>query len=230
VTGTDAQTADAQTASSRIQSVHLQPAPITPPQRRVLVALKRGGELTADELAEALEISASGVRQHLSALRAAGYVDSRQERGQPGRPADRFSTTEQTEALFSRSTGDLSIELLSHLEEEDPALVTMVFERRRRRRVEEAQDRLAGKTVHEKVAVLAELLDAEGYLADFLEDQPGHFRINLHSCAIWAIAARYGQACNTELEFLRDLVPEAKVDRVTHKTAGAHTCVYEIVF
>ena len=73
-----------------------------------------------------------------------------------------------------------------------------------------------------------ELLDAQGYLADSDKLGDNHYRINLHSCAIWAVANRYQQACTAELDFIRDLIPDAAVDRVTHKTAGAHTCAYEI--
>ena len=45
---------------------------------------------------------------------------------------------------------------------------------------------------------------------------------------MWSVASRYRQACSEELEFLRDLVPGATVERVSLKTAGAHTCAYEI--
>ena len=135
--------------------MHPSTGQISPVQRRVLVVLKRLGEATADDLAKTLEISASAVRQHLSALRSAGYIDAEQQRGQPGRPADRFHTTELTEAMFVKDTSNLSIELLSHMEEEDPGLVTRVFERRRQRRVAETADKLAGKTLGEKVAVLS---------------------------------------------------------------------------
>jgi len=192
------------------------------------VVLKRLGEATADDLAKTLEISASAVRQHLSALRSAGYIDAEQQRGQPGRPADRFHTTELTEAMFVKDTSNLSIELLSHMEEEDSGRVTRVFERRRQRRVAETADKLAGKTLGEKVAVLTAELDAEGYLADFDQIDTTHFRINLHSCAMWAVASRYGQACATELDYLRELLPEATIERITHKTAGAHVCAYQV--
>ena len=192
------------------------------------MVLKRLGEATADDLAKTLEISASAVRQHLSALRSAGYIDAEQQRGQPGRPADRFHTTELTEAMFVKDTSNLSIELLSHMEEEDSGLVTRVFERRRQRRVAETADKLAGKTLGEKVAVLTAELDAEGYLADFDQIDTTHFRINLHSCAMWAVASRYGQACATELDYLRELLPEATIERITHKTAGAHVCAYQV--
>ena len=201
---------------------------VSPAQHRLLEVLKRHGEATADELADALAISPGAARQHLSSLRSAGYVDARQERGQPGRPADRFRTTDRTEAMFAARAETLSIELLVHIEEEDPELVGRVFERRRRRRVEAVRHLLDGKTLAEKVDALAVLLDAEGYLADTDGSSPECFHINLHSCPIWNVATQFGQACTSELEFIRELLPEARVERVTHKAFGAHTCVYEI--
>ena len=203
-------------------------AAISPAQRRVLEALKRVGEATADELAATLEISSSALRQHLSALRYAGLIAAHQERGQPGRPADHYRATAGTEQLFTTTDSTLSIELLGHIQEEDPELVNRVFERRRRDQVASARDGLSAKPVDERVLHLTELLDAQGYLADCETVDPDHHRINLHSCPLWAVASHYRQACTNELEFLRELLPEADVERVTHKTAGAHTCTYEI--
>lgn len=197
-------------------------------QRRVLVALKRRGEATADELAIDLDISSSAVRQHLSALRSAGFITARQERGQTGRPADRYHATDLTEPLFVTPDISLSLQLLEHIEEEDPDLVGRVFERRHRRLVEEAKDKLTGKPIDERVATVAELLAAQGYLADSDTLGDHQYRINLHSCTLWAVATRYQQACTAELDFIRDLLPDATVERVTHKTDGAHTCAYEI--
>lgn len=203
-------------------------AELSSAQRQVLVALKRRGEASADELAEALGITPSGVRQHLVVLRSAGLAASRQERGRSGRPADLYHSTDLGDTLFAGASGDLSLELLGHIEEEDPELVARVFERRRRRRVEQAGERLVGKSLDEKVAILAEILDGEGYLADFDKLADGSYRMALHSCAIWAVASRYGQACATEFEFLRELLPETEIERIAHKMAGAYVCGYEI--
>ena len=41
-----------------------------------------------------------------------------------------------------------------------------VFQRRRRRRVEQCREKLAGKTLGDTVAGLAAILDAEGYMAN----------------------------------------------------------------
>jgi predicted ArsR family transcriptional regulator len=198
----------------------------SPTQRRVLEALKRLGEATADELAVTLEISASAVRQHLGALRAAGLIDARQVRGHAGRPADRYRATTRTEPLFV--TSDVSIELLELVDDEHPDLVDRVFDRRRQRLVDDAQAHLAGTTIDERIARVTELLDAQGYLCDWEQLDDHHFRINLHNCAIWSVAQRFGKACASELEFLQGVLPDATVARVTHKTSGAHTCAYDI--
>jgi DeoR family suf operon transcriptional repressor len=203
---------------------------LSPTQRHVLEVLKRHGEVTPDELAVALKISSSAVRQHLAALRTAGLVVSRKDHGHAGRPAERYRATTLAEPLFANTEDRLPIELLEHMEAEEPELIGRVFDRRRRQMVDDAENRLAGRTVNEQVAILTELLDEQGYLADFEAVTAGHFRINLHNCAIWAVANRYPQACAAELDYLRALLPEASVQRVTHKTNGAHTCAYDIRF
>jgi predicted ArsR family transcriptional regulator len=200
----------------------------SPTQRRVLEALKRLGEATADELASILEISSSAVRQHLAALRAAGLIEARQERGAAGRPADRYRATVRTEPLFV-SSDDLSVELLELVGDEHPDLVDRVFDRRRQRLVDDAELDLAGIPTDARVAKVTELLDAQGYLCDWEQLDAGHFRINLHNCAIWSVASRFRKACASELEFLQGVLPDAAVSRVTHKTNGAHTCAYDIV-
>lgn len=205
-------------------------ADLSSTQRHVLEAVKRHGEVTPGELAASLEISPSAVRQHLAALRAAGLVLSHKEHGHAGRPADRYQATELAESLFARAGDSLPIELLGYMEAEEPALIGRVFDRRRRQMVDEAENRLAGKTVDEQVAILTGLLDEQGYLADFESVAAGHFRINLHNCAIWAVANRYPQACAAELDYLQALIPEARVQRLTHKTSGAHTCAYDVRF
>jgi predicted ArsR family transcriptional regulator len=204
---------------------------LTAAQRNTLIALKRRGEASVDDLADALAITPSAARQQLAALRSAGLVATRQQRGRPGhpgRPSFLYHGTHQGEALFAHATGDLSVELLSYIEEEDPNLISRVFERRQHRRVEQVRDQLVGKSIDEKVAALAELLDAEGYMAAFDKLPDESYRVTLCNCAIWPVASLYGAACATELEFLQAVLPEADVERVEHKVAGGRVCEYAL--
>jgi DeoR family transcriptional regulator, suf operon transcriptional repressor len=198
-------------------------------QRQVLTAVKRRGEASADEVAGMLGITPSAVRQHLAILRTGGFVASRQERGRPGRPADVYHSTELGESLFAApATGEFSVELLRHIEDEAPELIPRLFERRRRGRVEQYRDQLAGQTLGDAVSGLAGILDAEGYMADVDRLPDDNYRLTLHSCAIWAVASQYGLACTTELEFLQQVIPSADITRVIHKVAGAFVCAYDI--
>jgi DeoR family suf operon transcriptional repressor len=212
-----------------MESAPVASANLSTAQRHVLIAVKRRGEASADELAKILGITPSAVRQHLAALRSGGFVASHQVRGRPGRPADLYHSTELGESLLAGpSAGDLSVELLGDIEDEDPELVPRVFERPRRRRVEQCRDQLVGKSLGDTVAGLAAILDAEGYMAD-VDNLPGDsYRLTLHSCAIWAVASHYGLACTTEFEFIQEVIPEAEVTRVVHKVAGAYVCAYVI--
>ena len=112
---------------------------ILPATRRALLkALKTHGESRADELAERLGVTVSAVRQHLTGLQADGLVEFREQRGGRGRPRHVYRLSDAGEALFPRSYGELTTELLAYVEDEDPELVERVFERRRQRRVAQA--------------------------------------------------------------------------------------------
>ncbi len=114
--------------------------------------------------------------------------------------------------------------------ESDPALVDDIFDRRRQRRLEGAQARLAPLEgdFAARVAELARILDEDGYLASFEASPDGSFRIIEHNCAVLDVAERYGQACSSEIAFLRQALPEARIERVSHMIAGAHACAYAV--
>ncbi|MBV8160240.1 MAG: ArsR family transcriptional regulator [Acidimicrobiia bacterium] len=201
---------------------------LAPTRRQILESLKRRGELTADDLADQLGLTTSGVRQHLVALTSEGLVAHRLVREGPGRPRHCYHLTPAADSLFPRAYSDLTNELLGYASDDDPELVARLFERRRRRRVEEARRRLVGKDFSGKVEELARILDEDGYLADFEARPDGTYLVTEHNCAILGVARRYGQACSSEIGFLRDALPEADIDRVQHMIAGAHSCAYAV--
>ena len=199
-------------------------------RRAILVGLKKRGEARAEELAGDLRITASAVRQHLTGLVANGFVGHREVKGGPGRPKHLYSLTPAAEALFPKRYSDLTNEVLAIVEDEDPSLLDKVFERRRDARVSNALPRLAaaGPALAGRVAELATILDEDGYLAQWEELGDGTFRITEHNCAVLDVAERYGKACSSEIAFLRDVLRNASVERVSHMIAGAHSCAYVV--
>lgn len=200
-------------------------------RRALLIALRKRGEARAEELAEQLDVTVSAVRQHLQGLAAADLVAHREERAGPGRPRHVYRLAPAAEALFPRSYGELTVELLDYIGDEDPELVARAFERRRRARVERTRERLAELDFDARVAEVARVLDEDGYLAEVEQlddDAGGGWRILEHNCAILAVAQRYGHACGSEIAFLREVLPDADVTRVSHILTGAHACTYEV--
>ena len=141
---------------------------------------------------------------------------------------DLYYGTDLAEAMVSKTTGALIVELLEVIEDEDPELLLRLFQQRKERRVKDVQDQLRGKDLPGRVAGLAKILDDEGYLSSFEELADDTYQITLHNCAIWGVASRYPQACSSELDFLREVLTEANVERINHKIAGAHVCGYQI--
>lgn len=195
-------------------------------RRAVVELLKARGEASAADLASELELTAAAVRQQLKELGDAGFVAHRR-RGDDGRgrPTHCYSLTPAAGSLFPQRYGDLTNELLDYV---DPAMVPTLFERRRQRRTEGAQARLRGLSFEDRVVELARILEEDGYLATAERVDKDLWRIVEGNCAILDVALRYGHACTSELAFLRDVIPDAEVERVSHIVAGARACAYEI--
>ncbi|MCU1458173.1 MAG: putative transcriptional regulator [Actinomycetia bacterium] len=201
---------------------------LAPTRRAILVALKRTGGATAEELGAGLGITPSAVRQHLQALTAEGLVEHAPDRARAGRPRHRHVLTPAGEAFFPKRYGDLTLELLADAEAEDAGLVDRLFERRRNRRLERTLLRVEGRPLEGRVEELTRVLDEDGYVASCERADDGALRIVEHNCAVLEVARRYGQACSTELEFIRAVLPDAQVERVRHMMAGQSACAYEI--
>ncbi len=201
-----------------------------PTRQRILITLKMMGEASTQQLATRLGMTAMGVRRHLYALEAAGVIAHRVVRYGQGRPRFVYFLTPEGHHWFAQRYAALSLELLTYLAElYGEEAVALLFERRARRRVEEASRVLGDLPVEERVAALAELLDREGYLAVWHKEGPGQYCLCEHHCAIHDVAVRFPQACVSELKFIQALFPEASVERVRHLVQGHYYCAYRIV-
>jgi len=206
--------------------------PLPTARRAVLYAVRHRGDATVEDVAVAMSITVSGARQHLTALVEHGLVDAVEvprPAGQRGRPRFLYHVTELADALFPKAYGALTNELLGYLAEEDDATVDRLFARRREHRIQAARARLPlDATLHERVVELARILDEDGYLATAEVVAPARFLVVEHNCAIAAVARRYGQACTSELAFIRAVLPDATVERVSHMVEGDRHCAYDI--
>jgi DeoR family suf operon transcriptional repressor len=194
----------------------------------ILRFIKKRGEARAEELAGELGITVSGVRQHLTAMARDGLVTHTERREGPGRPKHYYGLTAFADTLFPRAYAELTNELLGYLEGESPELLELVFKKRGERRLIRARERSVGKDFRGQVQAVAQILDEDGYLAEFEEKPDGTFLITEHNCAVLGVARQFGHACSSEIGFLREALPTAEVTRIHHMLSGAHVCAYEV--
>ena len=209
------------------------PLPLPTGRRAVLYAVRGLGDATVDEVAEYLGITISGARQHLTALADDGLVEANElarEQRSRGRPRLTYHATELADAIFPKAYAALTNDLLGYLAEENSETIDRLFARRRDDRIANAHDRLATRrSLGARVEELARILDEDGYLATAERIGRDHLRLVEHNCAITSVARRYGQACTSELDFIRAVLPEARVERTSHIIDGARHCAYDIV-
>lgn len=197
---------------------------------RLLYLLKSRGAQTPAVLAEALGISATGVRQHLTKLHAQGLVAFDDERHSVGRPKRTWRLSERGHARFPDRHGSLTVELLDATRQVfGEAGMEQLIAHRERQSLEQYRTALKdADSLYQRVQRLAEVRDAEGYMAECGKTDDGYLLIENH-CPICAAARECQGLCRSELALFQQVLGEgAAVERVEHLLAGARRCAYRI--
>ena len=201
---------------------------LQPTRRKIILALKQRGGLTAAELAEQLGITSMGVRRHLTMLERDRLVRYELAQRGKGRPSYVYHLSPEADNLFPKNYASLANELLSYLAADDDQHVIELFDQRAQRRIRQAQSKLGGKSLVERVAGLADILRIEGYLAEWAQVDANTFLLSEHNCAVHDVAQEFRAACGSELTFLQAVLPDADVTREHHMMGGDMMCAYRI--
>src|SRR6185312_3555545 len=87
-------------------------AELSPGRMAVLSLVKREGPVSADSLAEKLNLTAMAVRQHLAALQAEALIAFETESRPRGRPLQKWNVTPRASAYFADSHSALAADLV----------------------------------------------------------------------------------------------------------------------
>jgi len=201
------------------------------PADRILFQLKTRGPAETLALAGALGISRQATLQHLERLVADGLADHADERRGVGRPRRIWSLTEAAQARFPDTHAQLTLEMLDAVRAEfgEAGVERMILRREQATARTYARAMAAAETLEARVARLAEIRTAEGYMADWSPDPGGGFLLVENHCPICAAAAACQGFCRAELMVFREVLgPDARVERTDHILAGARRCAYRI--
>jgi len=197
-------------------------------RRRILIALKERGGMTADELADKLGISAVAVRRHLTNLERDRLVDHEQVQRGMGRPSYVYRLTEAANQIFPNNYDLLASYVLEAIEELfGREAVDRIFEQRTQELAQSYRSLMKGDTLPDRLEQLTRLREAEGYMPVWEEQEDGTYVLRQHHCPILRVAEECGQACTHELALFVDVL-DAEVVRQSHQVSGDTTCSYRI--
>src|SRR6185503_8989023 len=153
-------------------STALETTNLGPTKRRIVERLKRADAKVSD-LAQVLDMTEAGVRQHLDALAEHGLVVSRPGAVEGrGRPPTVWTLTDLAQDLFPDRHDDLTVELITAVRNAlgDQGLARVIDARADVQRA--AYERALPKrgTLRARVEALATIRTAEGYVAEVLDD------------------------------------------------------------
>lgn len=196
-------------------------------RERVLQTLLAQERCTINELAEAVEINPISVRHHITRLQAEGLVDSDEERHGVGRPRRLYFLTQNGRERFPTRYLRLTLRLLQQLKETvPPAMVSKLFAQMAQDIAAEHEDELEGLTIEERLDLVKNLLESEGFTVDW-ERQGDQYHIRETNCPYFYIGQDHPEVCSVDQILISTVlsVPAEKIQCMLH---GDHHCTYII--
>lgn len=207
----------------------------TSTKQDILQFLLKGGQGTALELAESLDISAQAIRRHLKDLEAEGVIQYRSVQAGMGRPQHIYELTSLGRDRFPNRYGDFALSFLDTLAETAGREQVISILRKQWQRKATEYSRLVGAgSLSERVSKLVELRRAEGYMAECYPVESvdveigDRFVLMEHNCAISNVAETFPSVCGNELEMFAAVLPDCTIERTHWIIDGEHRCGYLI--
>jgi len=199
-----------------------------PTRRRILIALKEHGGLTADELGKELGITSVAVRQHLTNLELGQLVDHEQVKRATGRPTFVYHLTGPAHLLFPSSYDQLAIQVLRTVKDLfGQQAIDLIFEQRKQEQIERYRADVNGETLRDRLEQLTRLRQADGYMATWEDLADGSYLLHQRNCPILRVAEWCDAACGQEMALFADLL-DVEITRQRHQAMGDATCSYQI--
>lgn len=200
--------------------------PIT--RRRILTLLKEKGELTADELAELLNISSVAVRRHLVKLEGDQLVAYEEIQRGMGRPSYVYRLGEAASTFFPRRYEELAASVLETIKDlYGTDAIDAVFRMRSEHLIATYRPKVNGKSLDARLEQVVQLRAADGYMPTWEPGTGETFILREANCPIIHVAAGCDAACNHDVAILEGLL-DAEVIRKGHLAKGDIACVYEV--
>ena len=196
-------------------------------RQQILDYLRRQGRATVKDLDSFLDLTPTGVRQHLTVLEREGLVTAHEDRGRVGRPALVYKLTEKGDALYPKSYDQLANVLIEEVRELAGAQALQTLLRRVASRFAEPyKERLEGRPLSERVLEASQIIQERGCLTECSQDGDD-WLIKQYTCPFPNVAGQNSCVCSLDVEFVRQLVG-ADARLTTSLLRGDAACTFRI--
>ncbi len=197
---------------------------------KIINRLKVNGPQTAKMLAEALNLTTMGVRQHVQQLEEDGDVIFEDRKATRGRPVRYWSLTPQSNTHFADGHELLTVQLLDSVKTVfgENGLDQLITQREKDAMKIYHQKLDQHQTLKDKLKALAEVRSEEGYMAE-IKQEKGIFWLLENHCPICSAASHCLNFCRSELKQFQSLFKGlAVISREEHILQGARRCAYKV--
>ena len=202
-------------------------------QEQLLLQLKMRGPQSVKVLADQLDMTTMGVRQHLAALAERRLVvQTEQQKQDRGRPLRCWALTAMGHQQFPDAHAQVSVDLIASVRDAfGSAGLDKIIQQRTQQTLNnyrQSIERHRG-SVMKQLRALCQLRSEEGYMANVEPVKKGEWLLVENHCPICAAAEACQGFCRSELEVFQDLFAGvAEVERLEHVLAGARRCAYRV--
>lgn len=129
----------------------------------LLELLRISGAKSVPELVQAMEVTATAVRQRLTRLMAQGLIERSAVRAERGRPSHRYSLTEKARRRAGSNFGDLAVVLWNEIRTiQDPQIRRGLLERVASAMADAYRGKVNGETLADRMEALESLFGERG--------------------------------------------------------------------
>jgi predicted ArsR family transcriptional regulator len=194
----------------------------------ILDFLRARGHATVREIGDALRLTATGIRQHLTVLERDGLVSSAEERGHVGRPALVYRLTPAGDELYPKRYDELANALI---EEARQILAPPAFQALIKGVASRFSDGVRPRLGHhralgDRVAEVERILGERGDVVT-REEEPDGYLIRKQTCPWWNVATRNSIVCALDVEFIRQMCG-ADARLTTSLLRGDDCCTFRV--
>ena len=200
-------------------------SPSTDPE--FLDLLRTTGPLSVAELADAMEVTPTAVRQRLTRLMSREIIQREALRNGRGRPKHRYWLTDKGMRMTGSNFTDLSMVLWKEVRSlEDPDIRRDMLRRIAQALANGYANQIQGDTPAERLHSVAEIL-AQRRIPSTVDDTSANPSITAHACPYQALAEQDHSVCTMERMMISEMVGQ-DVKLTQCRQEGDEQCRFQV--